>query len=173
MGLVTRQEKLEMRKFIFVIMLFHGYSMFAQCHLEVGVNFIDAPGSFGHNSIEFGGGIYIEPRYAIIRNYDFGIHIGLNGFIGEDLHGGATIPTLQGVIIHRFEIDEDNDFYLGVGAGIYDLRGNRVVIERREFGFAPRLGFFYKRLNLGMIYNFVPNAEFIQLNLGVRILNGR
>jgi len=153
----------------------------AQLHFETGINFISPTGEFG-TSTEFGAGAYIEPKYLLTEHVDIGLHLGLNGVLGKNLKSGATLPTILATYTYRLPTNH-MIFYGGLGFGIYVLRGNRLLIESTEFGIAPRLGIYLGRLNLGLTYNVVTeanfiqeeiisaNANFLQVNVGVRILS--
>lgn len=153
----------------------------AQFHIELGPNFNLPQGDFG-DAYDLGVGFYIEPKYAINDNIDLGLVIGSNGFAGADFGGqsfGATgalviLPTAT----YRFSTNTVTP-YAGLGLGLYNFKGaevtvNSVTLEgesESKFGFAPRAGVYIGRLNLGVAYNIVSDANYLQFNLGVRILS--
>jgi len=161
----------------------------AQFHIELGVNFNSPQGDFG-DAYDLGVGGYIEPKYAINENIDLGLLIGRNGFAGADIAGTNSSLEATGLLCilptatYRFTSNGITP-YAGLGLGIYSFdaidftvtdpnTGVSVTAEgesNTEFGFAPRAGVYLGRLNLGVAYNIVKDANFLQFNLGVRILS--
>ena len=153
----------------------------AQFHVELGLNFNSPQGDFG-DTYDLGIGAYIEPKYAMTENIDLGLLIGTNGFAGADVDGGS-VDGLAAVTVlptgtYRFSANNITP-YAGLGLGMYFFEGASVDIGgvsveedgETEFGFAPRAGVYVGRLNLGVAYNVVSDANFLQFNLGVRILS--
>jgi len=176
-----------MKKFLLTLSLVSvlALSSNAQFHIELGLNFNSPQGDFG-DQYDLGVGFYAEPKYAINENIDLGLLIGRNGFAGADI-GGQSIDAIGMTTIlptgtYRFSGGKVTP-YAGLGLGVYiidavdlsiTIDGNTTVVEGEsssEFGFAPRAGVYIGRLNLGAAYNIVSDANFIQFNLGVRILN--
>lgn len=157
----------------------------AQFHVELGINFNSPQGDFG-DSYDLGVGAYIEPKYALTENIDLGLLIGSNGFAGADIDTGLGTASLDATSIvtilptgtYRFSTGSITP-YAGLGLGMYlaeeftvSTSGDLEADGRTgEFGFAPRAGVYLGRLNLGVAYNIVSDANFLQFNLGVRILS--
>jgi len=159
----------------------------AQFHVETGINFNNPTGDFGE-AYDLGIGAYLEPKYAINENIDLGLLIGRNGFAGASVAGQSVSATgLLSILptgTYRFSENKVTP-YAGLGLGFYifdavdisftdPFTGQRETISgesETEFGFAPRAGVYIGRLNLGAAYNIVKDANFIQFNLGVRILS--
>jgi len=144
----------------------------AQFHFELGFNGNSPQGDFG-DAYDLGVGYYIEPKYALSENIDLGLLIGLNGFVGafglDNLNVTSILPTGT----YRFTENKVAP-YVGTGLGIYIYKPVVLGIEgdsESEFGFAPRAGVYIGRLNLGFAYNVVKDLNFIQFNLGIRILS--
>ena len=158
------------------------YTASAQFHIELGPNFNLPQGDFA-DSYKLGIGFYIEPKYAMNENIDLGLYIGSNGFAGEDIAGGGSVSATAIVPVlatgtYRFS-DGKVTPYGGLGLGMYFAKGAEVTVNNvttegessTEFGFAPRAGVYIGRMNLGAAYNIVKDANYIQINLGVRILS--
>lgn len=157
----------------------------AQFHVELGLNFNSPQGDFA-DSYKLGVGFYLEPKYALNENLDLGLFIGSNGFAGGDVvSGGQTGSAAATAIVpvlatgtYRFSGSKVTP-YAGIGAGMYFARAAEVTVGtvtqtgegESKFGFAPRAGVYVGRLNLGAAYNIVSDANFIQFNLGFRILS--
>lgn len=169
-----------------------GYTSQAQFHVELGLNFNSPQGDFA-DQYDLGIGGYIEPKYAMNENMDLGLYIGQNVFAGADVSVGGTnvsvdAQTLTPILAtgtYRFSTNSITP-YGGLGLGIYTAKAVDVVIidptapggtstvageSNSEFGFALRGGVYLGRLNLGAAYNLVKDSNFIQFNLGVRILS--
>ncbi|MEP1035289.1 outer membrane beta-barrel protein [Ekhidna sp.] len=157
------------------------YTASAQFHIELGPNFNMPQGDFG-DAYDLGIGFYIEPKYAMSDNIDIGLVIGSNGFAGADF-GGASYGATSALVIlptatYRFSTNSVTP-YAGLGLGLYSFKGAEVTSgtvtlegeSESKFGFAPRAGVYIGRLNLGAAYNIVSDANYIQFNLGVRILS--
>ena len=153
----------------------------AQFHVELGLNFNSPSGDFG-DSYDLGVGAYIEPKYALTENIDLGLLIGSNGFAGADIDTGAGTGSVDATGIltilptgtYRFTSNKVTP-YAGLGLGMYFVRaievdGVEIGESESEFGFAPRAGVYIGRMNLGLAYNLAGDVEFLQFNLGVRIL---
>jgi len=161
------------------------YTASAQFHLELGLNF-DSPSGDFKDSYDLGFGGYLEPRYAINENIDVGLHIGAIGFAGGDFSGAANADVSAAAVTpvlatghYRFTTNKVAP-YAGLGLGLYFVKtgevtaNNQVLAESEtesEFGFAPRVGVFIGRMNLGIAYNTAGDLDFLQFNLGVRILS--
>ena len=161
------------------------YSSFAQFHVELGLNFNSPSGDFG-DVYDLGIGAYLEPKYALNENIDLGLYIGANAFAGADLDlGGVGTASVSGTSVtpilatgtYRF-MESNVTPYAGLGLGLYSadiasvsVGANNAAVEESttEFGFAPRVGIYLGRLNLGIAYNIAGDIEFLQFNLGVRI----
>lgn len=161
-----------------------GYSSMAQFHVELGLNFNSPQGDFA-DQYDLGIGAYIEPKYALNENIDLGLLIGANGFAGasQDV-GGVTVSaealtatTVLATGTYRFSTKGVTP-YAGLGLGIYAFKAAEISVagggvdigeSNTEFGFAPRAGVYLGSLNLGVAYNIVSDASFVQFNLGVRI----
>lgn len=157
----------------------------AQFHIELGPNFNLPQGDFA-DSYDLGIGFYIEPKYALNENIDLGLLIGSNGFAGGDINTGAGTAEVDATSIiailptgtYRFSTNNVTP-YAGLGLGMYlaeaftvDTNGDLQSDGREgEFGFAPRAGVYIGRMNIGAAYNIVKDANYIQFNLGVRILS--
>ncbi len=165
---------------ICAVILF-GYAANAQFHIELGPNFNLPQGDFA-DAYDLGVGFYIEPKYAFNENIDLGLVIGSNGFAGADF-GGASYGATSALVIlptatYRFSTNSVTP-YAGLGLGLYSFKGAEVTIanvttdgeSESKFGFAPRAGVYIGRLNLGAAYNIVSDANYIQFNLGFRILS--
>ncbi|MEP5612502.1 MAG: hypothetical protein ABJP45_09650 [Cyclobacteriaceae bacterium] len=164
-----------------------GYSSMAQFHIELGPNFNSPQGDFA-DAYDLGIGFYIEPKYAINENIDLGLYLGANVFAGGDVAGTNTsldAQTLNPYLAtgtYRFSTNKVTP-YAGLGLGLYVAKavditttsgGVTTTIEgesNSEFGFAPRAGVYVGRLNLGLAYNLVKDSNFLQFNLGIRILS--
>lgn len=163
-----------------------GYSATAQFHIEIGLDFNLPVNDFSDN-YELGAGFYLEPKYAVSEKIDLGLYIGANGFAGSEV--GTTSGEVDATIAipilatatYRFLTNKVTP-YAGIGLGIYSARiinysesvlggSNQTEENISEFGFAPRVGVYIGRMNLGVIYNSSESLEFWQFNLGVRILN--
>lgn len=161
------------------------YTASAQFHIELGPNFNLPQGDFA-DSYDLGVGFYIEPKYAMTENIDLGLYIGTNGFAGGDIvQGGVTGSAAATAVVpvlatgtYRFSTNNVTP-YAGLGLGMYFQRAAEVTLgtitsegeSESKFGFAPRAGVYIGRLNLGAAYNIVSDANYIQINLGVRILS--
>jgi outer membrane protein X len=178
-------------KKIILLVLFFGtmaYSASAQFHIELGVNFNSPQGDFG-DSYNLGAGVYIEPKYAFNENLDLGLYLGSNGFVGADIANGVSLEatTLTPILAtgtYRFPTNKVTP-YAGLGLGMYIAKAVDFIFvdpttgvsittlgeSSSEFGFAPRAGVYIGRLNLGLAYKLVSDANFIQINLGIRILS--
>lgn len=171
---------------IAIIISLIGYVSQAQFHLELGLDF-NLPVSDLSENYEFGAGFYLEPKYAVLENFDLGLYIGANGFAGKEV--GTTSGEVDATIAipilatatYRFLSNKITP-YAGIGLGVYSgkilnfsesaLGGSSQTEENiSEFGFAPRAGVYIGRMNLGVIYNSSESLEFWQFNLGVRILD--
>ncbi|WP_436517665.1 hypothetical protein [Ekhidna sp. To15] len=153
----------------------------AQFHIELGPNFNLPQGDFA-DAYDLGIGFYIEPKYAMSDNIDIGLVIGSNGFAGADFGGQSYGATSALVILptatYRFSTNTVTP-YAGLGLGLYNFKGAEVTVNsvtidgesESKFGFAPRAGVYIGRLNLGVAYNIVSDANYLQFNLGVRILS--
>lgn len=155
----------------------------AQFHVELGLNFNSPQGDFA-DSYDLGVGVYIEPKYALNDNLDLGLLIGSNGFAGADFSAGGVATSVGATSVlailptgtYRFS-DAPVTPYAGLGLGIYSFKGAEVTVagvtveteSNSEFGFAPRAGVYLGRVNLGIAYNIVKDANFLQFNLGARI----
>lgn len=159
-----------------------GYSANAQFHIELGLNFNSPQGDFA-DSYDLGIGGYIEPKYALNENLDLGLLIGSNGFAGADIDTGAGTGSVDatGVLViqptgtYRFSSNSVTP-YAGLGLGLYSFQavevgGVELGESETKFGFAPRAGVYLGRMNLGIAYNIVSDANYLQFNLGVRILS--
>ena len=170
---------------ICAVVLF-AYAANAQFHIELGPNFNLPQGDFA-DSYDLGIGFYIEPKYAMTENIDLGLYIGTNGFAGGDFtQGGISASAAATSIVpvlatgtYRFS-ESTVTPYAGLGLGMYFAKGAEITIQgvgtseassESKFGFAPRAGVYIGRLNLGAAYNIVSDANYIQINLGVRILS--
>lgn len=161
------------------------YTASAQFHIELGPNFNMPQGDFA-DQYKLGVGFYIEPKYAMTENIDLGLYIGSNGFAGEDFSSGGVSGSASATAIvpvlatgtYRFSTSNVTP-YAGLGLGMYFAKGAEVTFggtttegeSSTEFGFAPRAGVYIGRMNLGAAYNIVKDANYIQFNLGVRILS--
>ena len=150
----------------------------AQFHIELGPNFNLPQGDFA-DSYDLGIGFYIEPKYAFNENIDLGLYVGSNGFAGADLAGAsvsarAIVPVLA-TGTYRISTSKVTP-YAGLGLGMYfaqavEIDGVEIGDAESEFGFAPRAGVYIGRMNLGVAYNIVKDSNYLQFNLGVRILS--
>lgn len=163
-----------------------GFTASAQFHIELGPNFNLPQGDFA-DSYDLGIGFYLEPKYAMTENIDVGLYIGSNGFAGGDFTQGgvsgsaaatAIVPVLA-TGTYRFSTNNVTP-YAGLGLGMYFAKGAEITVagggtvegeSESKFGFAPRAGVYLGRLNLGVAYNIVSDADYLQINLGVRILS--
>ncbi len=157
------------------------YSATAQFHIEFpGLNFNSPQGDFGE-TYDLGIGFYIEPKYALNENIDLGLLIGSNGFAGADIDGTNSSADATGVLViqptgtYRFSSSSVTP-YAGLGLGLYsfqavEIDGVEIGESESKFGFAPRAGVYVGRLNLGLAYNIVSDATYLQFNLGVRLLS--
>lgn len=162
-----------------------GYAANAQFHIEMGLNFNSPQGDFG-DAYDLGVGFYLEPKYATSENLDLGLLIGSNGFAGADFNGQSFGATAALVILptatYRFSGNKVTP-YAGLGLGLYNFKAADIDVtvggttttltgeSESKFGFAPRAGVYLGRMNLGAAYNIVSDANYIQFNLGVRILS--
>ncbi|GAB4234078.1 MAG: hypothetical protein Tsb0034_07580 [Ekhidna sp.] len=158
-----------------------GYAANAQFHVELGLNFNSPQGDFA-DAYDLGIGGYIEPKYAMTENIDLGLYIGQNIFAGGDIAGtntsldAAKSLTILPTGTYRFSTSSITP-YAGLGLGLYNFKTSAINangtedVTESKFGFAPRAGLYLGRLNLGAAYNIVSDANFIQFNLGVRILS--
>ena len=163
-----------------------GYSSMAQFHFELGPNFNSPQGDFA-DQYDLGIGFYFEPKYALNENIDLGLVVGFNGFAGADQTIGGQVVSADalsaiaflGTGTYRF-LTNNVTPYAGLGLGLYSFRAADISVvggatveqeSNSEFGFAPRAGLYLGRLNLGLAYNIVKDANFLQFNLGVRILS--
>lgn len=162
-----------------------GFAANAQFHIELGLNFNSPQGDFS-DSYDLGVGFYLEPKYAMSENLDLGLLIASNAFAGADFDQGGvsgSADALGALVImptgtYRFSANKVTP-YAGLGAGLYafkaasiDVGGTTVEGEAEtKFGFAPRAGVYLGRMNLGVAYNIVSDANYLQFNLGVRILD--
>lgn len=130
----------------------------------------------------------MEPKYAVNENMDLGLYLGSNAFADADVLGFSVEATSLTPVLatgtYRFSTEKFTP-YAGLGLGLYfakavdltivdPVTGSTITIEGEsssEFGFAPRAGLYIGRLNLGLAYNLVKDANFLQFNLGVRILS--
>ncbi|WP_425392756.1 hypothetical protein [Ekhidna sp.] len=173
-----------MKKVILSIctVVFFAYTATAQFHFELGPNFNVPQGDFG-DAYDLGIGFYIEPKYAFNENIDLGLVLGTNGFAGADLGGQSYGATSALVVLptgtYRFSTSKVTP-YAGLGLGLYRFDGAEVSVAgggsvetegETKFGFAPRAGVYLGRMNLGAAYNIVSDANYLQINLGVRILS--
>jgi len=152
----------------------------AQFHIEIGLTGNSPQGDFG-DTYNVGLGTLIEPKYAISENIDLGLLIGRFGFVGDDVEAttiGNTITlevenlsmtSIMPTGTYRFTENKVTP-YVGAGIGMY-FYGSDDVDNESKFGFAPRAGVYIGRLNLGFAYNVVKDLNFIQFNLGIRILS--
>lgn len=163
------------------------YTASAQFHIELGLNGNLPQGDFA-DAYDLGIGFYAEPKYALNENIDLGFLIGRSGFAGADLDGASVDATgllsLTPTGTYRFSGSSVTP-YAGLALGFYIFDAVDVTFtdpntgatftssgdSSTEFGFAPRAGVYIGRLNLGAAYNIVKDANFIQFNLGVRILS--
>lgn len=153
----------------------------AQFHFELGPNFNLPQGDFA-DAYDLGIGFYFEPKYALNDNIDLGLTVGFNAFAGADFAGASYGATSALAILpnatYRFSTNKVTP-YAGLGLGLYNFKGAEVTIgtvtaegeSESKFGFAPRAGVYVGRLNLGAAYNIVSDANYLQINLGVRILS--
>lgn len=164
-----------------------GFSANAQFHIELGLNFNSPQGDFA-DAYDLGVGGYIEPKYAMNENIDLGLYIGQNVFAGGEIAGtnssldAQTLTPILATGTYRFSTNKVTP-YAGLGVGMYFAKaidteitvgGVTTTLEgesNSEFGLAPRAGVYVGRLNLGAVYNVVKDSNFIQINLGVRILS--
>ncbi|MEP1094495.1 MAG: hypothetical protein ABJG78_05265 [Cyclobacteriaceae bacterium] len=162
-----------------------GYSSMAQFHIELGPNFNSPQGDFA-DAYDLGIGFYIEPKYAITENIDLGLYLGANVFAGADIAGvsldAQTLNPYLATGTYRFSTNKVTP-YAGLGLGLYVAKAVEVTTtingvtttdpgeSNSEFGFAPRAGVYVGRLNLGLAYNLVKDSNFLQFNLGIRILS--
>ncbi|MEO9869876.1 outer membrane beta-barrel protein [Ekhidna sp.] len=156
-----------------------GFTANAQFHVELGLNANLPQGDFA-DAYKLGVGVYVEPKYAFNENIDLGLYIGSNGFAGEDISGGGSVEATAIVPVlatgtYRFSTNNVTP-YAGLGLGMYfiaaaEIDGTEVGEAESEFGFAPRAGVYVGRLNLGAAYNIVKDANYVQINLGFRILS--
>ncbi len=157
-----------------------GYSSMAQAHLELGLNFNSPAGDFG-DQYDLGVGFYLEPKYAMNENIDLGLLISSNAFAGGDLSGSTASVSALGMLVieptvtYRFSTSSVTP-YGGLGIGYYSVEGVEISgfpkgDRESKIGFAPRAGVYVGRLNLGLAYNIVSDFNFLQFNLGVRILS--
>jgi len=156
------------------------YSSMAQFHAELGLNFNSPQGDFA-DAYDLGVGFYIEPKYALNENIDLGLLISSNAFAGGDLTGSTASVSALGMwailptFTYRFSTNKVTP-YGGLGLGLYSVEGVEVSgfpkgESESKIGFAPRAGVYLGRLNLGVAYNIVSDFNFLQFNLGVRILS--
>jgi len=162
-----------------------GYSAMAQFHIELGPNFNSPQGDFA-DQYDLGIGFYFEPKYALNENIDLGLLVGLNGFVGGDFEvlgvtssaSALAVVAVLGTATYRFTTSSVTP-YAGLGLGLYSFEGAEISVagavqpkteSESKFGFAPRAGVYLGKLNLGLAYNIVSDANFLQFNLGVRIL---
>ena len=159
-----------------------GYLANAQFHIEFGSNFNLPQGDFA-DAYDLGIGFYLEPKYAIHENIDLGLVIGSDGFVGTDGKLFGATSALSALVIlptatYRFSTNTVIPS-AGLGLGLYNFKEADVTIagirtkgeSESKFGFAPRIGVYIGRLNLGAAYNIVSDANYIQINPGVRILS--
>ena len=172
-----------MKKFLLLAVLaVASYTASAQFHLELGLNFNSPSGDFA-DTYDLGIGFYAEPKYAFSENIDLGLYLGSNGFAGADLDGGGSVGATSVVPVlatgtYRFSTNNVTP-YAGLGLGLYFAQGAEVTFggttvegeSETEFGFAPRAGVYLGRLNLGVAYNLAGDIQYLQFNLGVRILS--
>ncbi len=154
------------------------YTASAQFHIELGPNFNLPQGDFA-DTYDLGIGFYIEPKYAFSENIDLGLYVGSNGFAGADVagqsYGAQAIVPVLATGTYRFSTNKVTP-YGGLGLGMYfakavEVNGTEVGEAGSEFGFAPRAGVYIGRMNLGVAYNIVKDTNYLQFNLGVRILS--
>ena len=172
-----------MKKLLLIICLIATFAISAnaQFHIELGMNGNSPQGDF-EESYDLGIGFYFEPKYAISEKFDLGLLIGRNGFVGADFDGGGFgglgILTILPTGTYRFT-ENNVTPYVGAGLGMYFIEGAEITTgnttvegdSESKFGFAPRAGVYIGRLNLGAAYNVVKDVNFIQFNLGIRILS--
>ncbi len=154
-----------------------GPKLFAQFHLEAGINYLNGASSLN------GMGVYLEPRYAVARNADVELHVSYNWFLGYDRErtksgriSTGTIPMAVVKYVRHFPNPRSSKDvpYIGLGAGVYLSEGDPQRIEGVQPGVALSFGVFLGRSNIGITQNFVPDKNsFIQINYGFRILNRR
>lgn len=162
---------------ICAVMLF-AFTASAQFHIELGPNFNLPQGDFA-DTYDLGIGFYIEPKYALTDNIDIGLFLGSNGFAGADVagqsYGAQAIVPVLATATYRL-MDGKITPYGGLGVGMYfaravEIDGVEVGDANSEFGFAPRAGVYVGRLNLGIAYNIVKDSDYLQFNLGFRLLS--
>ncbi|MBC6425993.1 MAG: outer membrane beta-barrel protein [Ekhidna sp.] len=164
-----------MKKLLLIICLIATFAISAnaQFHIELGMNGNSPQGDFG-DVYQLGIGSYVEPKYAISENLDLGLLIGRNVFGGvdDDIKAASSLNILP-TGTYRFSTNNVTP-YVGAGLGLYFFDFGSVLGEEStstEFGFAPRAGVYIGRLNLGVAYNVVKDLNFLQYNLGIRILS--
>ncbi|MBC6401830.1 MAG: acyloxyacyl hydrolase [Ekhidna sp.] len=164
-----------MKKLLLIICLIvtSAISANAQFHIELGINGNSPQGDF-RDTYDLGIGSYVEPKYAISENLDLGLLIGRNVFGGvdDDIKAASSLNILP-TGTYRFSTNNVTP-YVGAGLGLYFFDFGSVLGEEStstEFGFAPRAGVYIGRLNLGVAYNVVKDLNFLQYNLGIRILS--
>lgn len=158
---------------VLYIMLLSYTSLNAQMHFELGVNYMD--GSFSKVGI----GAYLEPRYALNKNVDLALHLGLNSFLGYEQDRtqsrritSGQIPVIRFNYIHRFPAEDKTEIpYVGVGAGTYLAVGDPQLFKGVKAGATLSAGLLFGRSNLGLDVNLIPNYSFIVIKYGIRVLS--
>ncbi|MBC6411087.1 MAG: hypothetical protein GDA42_11660 [Ekhidna sp.] len=169
-----------MEKLLLIICLIvtSAISANAQFHIELGINGNSPQGDFG-DTYDLGIGFYVEPKYAVSENIDLGLLIGRNAFggVNDDVNTAKSFNILP-TGTYRFSTNNVTP-YVGAGLGLYSFDFGSIFGSiigggddtSTEFGFAPRVGIYIGKLNLGVAYNVVKDLNFLQYNLGIRILS--
>ena len=170
----------------FVVGLLQVQSSFAQFGVGIGLNTGIPMGDLSDNS-NFGFGGYLEPKYLINDNFSAGVTWAGYIFSGADLDlTGASLSATSIVPITAFgEYTFSGSKvtpYVGLGVGPYFIGGGDVEFDfggpiagelgiesRTEFGFAPRVGVYIGKFNVGASYNIVKDASFLAFKMGFDI----
>ncbi len=187
------------RKYTFLTLIFLVCQIqYSQAQFGFGIGLVGGlpTGDFA-DIADFGGGLYLEPKYLINDRIAVGLNIRTLGFAGGELEavaaGTVTIDSELSafyvvpltVFGDYFFVDSKVSPYVGLSFGPYFIGGGDLETEvqnglqtgsaefdfdpQTEFGFAPRVGVYIGKFNIGLSYNIADNFNFFDFRLGFDI----
>ncbi len=139
----------------------------------------------------YGGGIYIEPKYNVHDNIAVGLRLEAAALATVDLENAeGEVAAVSSYLL-------TGDYYLGtntlrpfvgVGGGMYSIRNASAdanttdfdLSAKNNFGFAPRLGLLLGHFRMALAYNVIMDAEenmpsfnYMSIKVGFEIGGGK